>query len=209
LYRRDLWAEADTAVEKTVLRITWGGARLYDRYRELIWDGTVSIEGEGCEIKKVHPFGGLACVPEDRVTQLDAQTVSFQTRTSGDFDGMNLHFAEANDMPRVVRIVLHVEGYVKIGDALAGNPHKPQPEASLIASLDELSAPRGKILHVHGGAELFARAELVPDVELPRRVQGTFEVEGARAGTERAVFVVGREWDGPKVVTSPIFLKYI
>jgi hypothetical protein len=111
LYRRDLWTEADASEGRIVLRITWGGARLYDRYRELAWDGTVSIEGEGCKIKKVHPFGGLTYVPEDRVTQVDDQTVTFQTRTSGDFDGMNLHFAAANDMPRVVRIALNLYVY--------------------------------------------------------------------------------------------------
>ena len=209
LYRRDLWSEANAPERRTVLRITWGGARLYDRYRELIWEGTVSIEGEGCKIKKVHPFGGLTYVPEDRVTQVDDQTVSFRTRTSGDFDGMNLHFADPNGLPSAVRVALKLGGYVKIGNSLAGNPHKPQPRAILIASLDALSAPGGKVLHVHGGAELFARAELVPDVELPRRVRGIFEVEGVLSGTERAVFVVGSECDGAKVVTSPIFLKYV
>ena len=209
LYRRDLWAEADAVGGKTVLRITWGGARLYDRYRESVWEGTVSIEGENCTIQQLHPFGGLMNVPEDQVTQVDDQTVSFRTRTSGDFDGMNLHFSDPKSLPHVVRIVSKLGGYVKIGNVLAGNPHKPQPEASLIATLEELSAPEGKVLDVQGGAELFLKAELVPDVQLPRRVQGKLEIKGDQAGAERAVFVVGREWDGGKVVTSPIFLKYI
>jgi hypothetical protein len=209
LYRRDLWAEAKGANSKPVLRVTWGGARLYDRYRELVWEGTVSLDGESCKIERVYRFGGLTYVPEDQVTQINNKTVSFQTRTSGDFDGMNLHFADTQSIPSTVRIHSKLDGYVKIGDVLAGNPHKLQPEASLTASFEELSAQGGKTVHIRGGAELFLRGELVPDVELPRRVQGTFEVEGAQAGTERAVFAVGREWDGGKVVTSPIFLRYI
>ena len=209
IYRRDLWSEAEIPNSKTILRITWGGARLYDRYRELVWEGKVSLEGESCKIDKVQPFGGLTYVPEDNVTQIDDRTVSFQTRTSGDVDGMNLHFPDAKGLPSVVRIDTKLDGYVKIGNVLAGNPHKPQPEASLVASLDELLVPGGKILHIRGGAELFVRAELVPDVSLPRRAQGNVQVEGAEVGTERAVFVVGREWDGCKVVTSPIFLKYV
>ena len=208
IYRRDLWSEAD-AKAKTVLRITWGGARLYDRYRELIWEGEVSLQGEVCKIQHVQPFGGLTYVPEDQVAQIDDTTVDFKTRTSGDFDGMNLHFSDTNNLPSLVHITSKLDGYVKIGNVLAGNPHKQQPEADLEATLEELAAPGGKIVWIRGGAELFIRAELVPDAQLPRRAKGTFEVAASQAGTELAVFVVGREWDGGKVVTSPIFLKYV
>ena len=206
-YRRNLWAES--GADLTVLRITWGGARLYDRYREAVWDGTVSIEGEGCEVQRVQPFGGVTYIPEEEVILNESRTISFRTRTSGDFDGMNIYFRDARSLPSVVHISSKLGGYVKIGDALAGNPHKLQPQMSLTANLDVLLAPGGKIRNVQGGADLFVRAEMIPDVKLPRRVRGVFEVQRDQASVERAIFIVGREWDGGKVVTSPIFVTYI
>ena len=208
-YFRDLWSKADCGEGKKIVRITWGGARLYDRYREAVWEGTVSVEGDGCEVQKVQSFGGLTYSPEDQISQIDAKTISFQTRTSGDFDGMNLYFGEDHYLPRTIHIEAELGGYVKIGDVFAGNPHKPQPQVSLHASFGEISRAGGKILSVGGGAELFIRLELVPEVELPKRVQGKFEVLEGPVGTQRSIFVIGREWDGGKVVTSPLFITYV
>lgn len=208
IYRRNLWSEGKLESGKKIMRVTWGGSRVYDRYKEVEWKGSIFVEGDNCKILNVQPFGGLAYSPEDQVHQVDTRTVSFHTRTSGDFDGLNLHFDSDDCLPRNVRIDAKLGGYVKIGDALAGNPYKPHPKVTVDASLDETSIAGGKTLSIGGGAELFMRVELIPEMDLPRRVQGKFEVP--RLGTEanRSVFVVGREWDGGKVVTSPIFIKY-
>ena len=74
--------------------------------------------------------------------------------------------------------------------------------------MEELAKSRGKPRRVQGGAELFVRAELVPDIDLPKRVRGNLKLNEASQGQERAVFIIAREWDGGKVVTSPIFLTY-
>ena len=207
-YLRDLWSEAKSEGGKRIVRITWGGARLYDRYKEALWEGTVSVEGDRCEVQRVQPFGGLAHSPEDQVSQIDATTISFQTRTSGDFDGMNLYFGGDSNLPRNLRIEAKLGGYVKIGDVLAGNPHMPHPRVGFEGSLDEISRVGGKSLSIGGGAELFVRAELVPEINLPKRVQGKFEVPRGQVGEERSLFIIGREWDGNKVVTSPMFIAY-
>lgn len=186
-----------------------GGARLYDRYREAVWEGNVVISGEQSAIHRVQPFGGPSYNPEDQVEQIDSQTISFRTRTSGDFDGMNVHFDNASCLPREIHVSAKLGGYVKIGNVLDGNPHVPEPCVEFSATIDELAQAGGKTHQVRGGAELFVRMELVPDMHLPRRVSGKLELNGAAPGTERAVFVVARECDGGKVVTSPIFLNYV
>lgn len=207
-YLRDLWSEAECEEGKRVVRITWGGARLYDRYLEAVWEGMLSVEGDSCEVQRVQPFGGMAHSPEDHVSQIDATTVSFQSRTSGDFDGMNLHFRGDAILRCSIRIEAKLGGYVKIGDVLAGNPHRPHPQVSLHASLDEITRAGGKMLSIEGGAGLFVRVELVPEVNLPKRVQGKFEVSKRQTGENHSIFIIGREWDGGKVVTSPIFITY-
>jgi hypothetical protein len=49
--------------------------------------------------------------------------------------------------------------------------------------------------------------EAVPDAPLPTEVRGTLPVPGV-AGEEKAVYLVGREWFGDKVVSSPVFVKF-
>ncbi|GME34237.1 hypothetical protein GTA08_BOTSDO09529 [Neofusicoccum parvum] len=206
-FERNLWEEHRNGSNKSVFRVTWGGARLYDRYREAVWDGIISIES-GSRIERIQPFGGATYNPEEEITLQDGNRVTFSTRTSGDFDGVNLFF-EGDIPPKSIHISGTLGGYVKIGNALSGNPHKPQPTFDTVVHLDEASQPGGSIYNIHGGAELFIQVQAVPDLTLPRSVCGSFKVNGGEAGEEKAVFLVAREWDGGKVVTSPLFLKYV
>lgn len=208
VFRRDLWRESgDAATEPSVLRITWGGARLYDRYREVVWDGTITVEGT--TIHRVEPFGGISCIAEgEEVTQAGDRHVSFSTRTSGDFDGANILVSDGDLKPASITVRGSVGGYVKVGDVLKGNPHKAQPQFELSARWDDISRPGGKVLDLAGGAELFVRIEAVPDVALPSRVEGTWKAEQSEETPSRAIYFVAREWDGGKVITSPIFIEY-
>jgi hypothetical protein len=100
-FKRDLWAEVGG--ERSTwrkLRVTWGGARLYDRYKETIWSGTITIGGEA-KVISIQPFGGLLDVPEESLQKTSEITVSFATRTNGDFDGVNLLF-ENNIFPDTI-----------------------------------------------------------------------------------------------------------
>ncbi|KAK8220200.1 hypothetical protein IWZ01DRAFT_554725 [Phyllosticta capitalensis] len=199
---RDFWQESEA--DKSLLRVTWGGARLYDRYREAVWEGSITVEG--VTIDRVEAFGGVLVNPEgEEVKLVDPHTVAFSSRTSGDFDGVNIATSNLSSATIIIRGALG--GYVKVGDVLAGNPHNPQPTFALSASWDEILRPGGKVLELAGGADLFVRVEAVPDVALPRRCEGELGVEQGEAG-ERAVYFVTREWDGGKVITSPVFLVY-
>ncbi|KAF2087371.1 hypothetical protein K490DRAFT_65762 [Saccharata proteae CBS 121410] len=207
VFERDLWLEDAAQQSKgSVLRITWGGARLYDRYREAVWDGTISIHGSS-RIQSAEPFGGVSYVPEEVIKQVDGNHVAFSTRTSGDFDGVNLRFAGAP--PDWISVKGTLGGYVKVGNVLNGNPHKAQPEFSFGTMWEEASAAGGQRFEIKGGADLFVRVEAVPDSPLPLEARGTLNLKAMPKGTQRAVYGVGREWDGGKVITSPIFIEYV
>lgn len=91
VWQRHFWSESDKPA--TMLRVTWGGARLFDRYREAIWTGTIDIVGSAA-IAKIKPFGGLEDNPGDQSVQKNDRTVTFKSRTSGDVDGVNIFLAD-------------------------------------------------------------------------------------------------------------------
>ena len=210
ILHRDLQHEASSKVtekKRTKLRIKWGGARLYDRYREAIWHGSILVSG--ATIRNTRPFGGVLDNPDD-IIQLTSETqVTFHTRTSGDFDGVDIFFSDTQ-LPTSISVTGHLEGYVKVGNALAGNPHKPQSEFHLFATGEETARDGGRQIEIAGGVDLFVSAETISDVELPRRVEGQFSITAAsyHDGDRVAVYFVGREYSGGKVITSPIFVEF-
>lgn len=206
IFHRDLIRETATSSpsEWTTVRVTWGGARLYDRYREAVWDG--EIDTSGAEVLKLKKFGGVSYQPEECITQIQPSSVIFQTHTSGDSDGVDLSF-KRDFLPQNIKISGKIGGYVKVGDALKGNPHKAQPTFNLEATLEEALVKGGKSIEIKGGAELFVKVEVVPSEQLPRRVEGSLSFQLRRAQGSRAVYFVGKEWDGAKVITSPLFFS--
>lgn len=66
ILKRHFWSESDKM--PTILRVTWGGARLYDRYREAIWDGTIETTGESSSIINSSPQYSNNCCLGDLCT---------------------------------------------------------------------------------------------------------------------------------------------
>ncbi|KAK7421140.1 hypothetical protein QQZ08_010070 [Neonectria magnoliae] len=211
IFHRNLQQEAaDTAPPSTPrkLRVKWGGARFYDRYREAVWQGSILVDD--ATIAHVQPFGGVLDNPEEEVELRSDTQVVFNTHTSGDFDGVDIYLKADSKLPSSISVSGLLGGYVKVGNALAGNPHQPQPEFTLLATTSEAIQNGGKQLCIKGGVELFVSVEILADVPLPRRVQGDFAVTSSGSGAveNQAVYFVGREFSGGKVITSPIFIEY-
>ncbi|KAI8209601.1 hypothetical protein K4K52_000231 [Colletotrichum sp. SAR 10_76] len=210
ILHRDLQKEAETHATASTprkIRVTWGGARVYDRYREAVWHGSILLPG--AVISHVRPFGGVLHNAEDEVKQLSQNQVVFETRTSGDFDGVDIFLDDTSGIPSTISVSGHLGGYVKVGDALKGNPHNPQPRFSLVATAKDLTQEGGVRDDIVGGADLFVSIDGLLDVPLPKRVEGSFTVKAeSGSGGDRAVYFVGREYGGGKVITSPVFIKY-
>jgi hypothetical protein len=133
--------------------------------------------------------------------------VDFSSKTSGDIDGVNIYL-KSNETPSTITISGSLGGYVKVGNPLSGNPHKPQPSFNIEATWEEVSTVSdGKYVDIRGGAGLFVRIEAVPDLNLPRRVKGTLSLP-PNSQESRSVYLVGREWSSEKVITSPLFINY-
>lgn len=212
IFHRDLQREAELNLPdspRRKLRVKWSGARLYDRYREAVWKGSILISG--ATISHVQPFGGVSDNPEDVIEQVSESQVIFHTRTSGDFDGVDVFFAVGADIPASVSMTGTLEGYVKVGNVLEGNFHRPQPKFSLAVNGKELEQVGGKYIDIEGGAELSVSAEILLDAVLPLRVEGEFTIPANThsIGHQQSVYFVGREFSGGKVLTSPIFIDYI
>ncbi|KAF6791050.1 hypothetical protein CSOJ01_14426 [Colletotrichum sojae] len=210
ILHRDLQKEAEAIVSASTprkIRVTWGGARVYDRYREAVWQGSILVSGVA--ISHVRPFGGVLDNAEDEIKQLSPTQVVFETRTSGDFDGVDIFLDDASGTPTTVSVSGHLGGYVKVGDALKGNPHKAQPRFNLVATGEDLTREGGVRDDIAGGADLFVSIDGLLDVPLPKRVDGSFTVEAEPGSSaDRGVYFVGREYGGGKVITSPVFIKY-
>ncbi|KAL4955485.1 hypothetical protein BDW69DRAFT_204483 [Aspergillus filifer] len=121
IWSRDFWAEAETASPNAqtnkIFRVTWGGACLYDRYREAIWNGTIKLP-DTTSIESITPFGGLEDNPEDYARLTDEQAITFSSKTSGDLDGDNT----ISRCSSTVSTVYGFAGFVE----LALRPPRPQ-----------------------------------------------------------------------------------
>ncbi|KAF4917530.1 hypothetical protein CGCVW01_v009766 [Colletotrichum viniferum] len=114
ILHRDLQKEAETHATASTprkIRVTWGGARVYDRYREAVWHGSILLPG--AEISHVRPFGGVFHNAEDEIKQLSQNQVVFETRTSGDFDGVDIFLDDTSGTPSTISVSGHLGGYVK------------------------------------------------------------------------------------------------
>jgi len=203
VFLRDLQAETGHQSKETrrQIRVKWGGARLYDRYREAVWHGSIIVKG--ATIHHVTTIGGCRDSPEDTVYVVSPTQIAFNTKTSGDFDGVDILFE--GDLPSHISVTGQLGGYVKTGDPLKGKSHLAQPEFRLHANAEE--ATEGKTIDIRGGADLFVSVEKLLDVKLPTRVDGKWTAL-ANSAERMAVYFVGREAAGGKVITSPIFVDY-
>ncbi|MDJ0740503.1 MAG: hypothetical protein QNJ91_12350 [Gammaproteobacteria bacterium] len=200
IWRRNLQQELGYSDRK--IRFRWGGARIKDRYRWAAWKGTITITNA-----VINEFVGLGFEHlEETCWRQSATTVGFKSDTYGDVDAIELDVSHLETAH--IRIEGTIDGYVKVGDPLKGNPfvHCPTFSWELTGKqLIEMSTLQKDL----PGIDMFLAFDRISDSAAPRDVSGNFEVS-AKNGPHghRPVYMVAHQGDDAKVWTSAVFITF-
>jgi len=184
------------------IRIRWGGARIRDRYRWADWKGTITVSNG-----VIHNFSGLGFEhKEENCWRAGPTKIGFSSDTYGDADSVEIELSNLENC--MIKIEGTIDGYVKIGNPLDGNPFVHCPTFSWEISGKELLSG-GTLRKDLGGTELFLAVERMSGASMPREVTGTLDVT-ANNGPHghRPVYFEGRQVDDAKVWTSSMFIKF-
>jgi hypothetical protein len=199
-WRRDLQQELGLSPRK--IRFRWGGARVKDRYRWAAWKGTITITDA-----VVNDFTGRGFEHiEETCWRESATTVGFRSDTYGDVDTIELdvsHLATAK-----IRVEGTIDGYVKVGDPLKGNPfvHCPSFEWEITGA--EL-LERIRLKKDLPGVEMFLAFERMSETPAPRDVSGRLTVDPVNGPHgHRPVYLFARQVDDAKIWTSALFIAF-
>lgn len=200
IWRRELQKELGFSNRK--IRFRWGGARVKDRYRWAVWKGTVTISNA-----VINAFTGLGFEhAEETCWRENATTIGFKSDTYGDVDAIEIDVSHLRTAR--IRVEGTIDGYVKVGDPLKGNPfvHCPRFEWE-ITGAELLEAARLK--RDLPGVDMFLAFERMSDAAAPREVAGTLNID-PRNGPHghRPVYFFGRQVDDAKVWTSALFVTF-
>jgi len=200
LVERNLHQELGYA--ERLIRVRWGGARIRDRYRWASWRGRIRIING-----MIHNFGasGFEHI-EEAAWRTGATDIEFSSDTYGDADNIEIDVSNLAH----ARIVIEgtIDGFVKVGDPLKGNPFVHSPMFHWEISGADLLA-QGTARHELGGTELFLAVERLTDKPLPVDLSGSFEVSAQNSSFGfRPVYVFGRQRDDSKVWTSAQFITF-
>ncbi len=178
--------DAEVGYSPDTVRLRWGGAQVKDRYRWMDWTGTFSVSGSA--IDSVEPWAFQH--GEHRLwTNPSDGNIHFSGRTYGDSQGALVSLRNLRRSNFTI-------------DAVIGPEYDLHWETSGL----ELIESGGVLRQEVGGVDLFISLERLAEKELPRRVEGTFVVEGKDG--QACVYIRGRQRDGQEVWTSPIFIDF-
>ena len=101
-----------------------------------------------------------------------------------------------------------IDGYVKVGNPLDGNPFVHCPTFEWDVSGEQLLA-EGGLRRELGGTEIFLAIERLSDAPMPRDVSGSLEIEPENGPHGfRPVYLQGRQTDDGKAWTSAMYLTF-
>ncbi len=185
-----------------VIRFRWGGARIKDRYRWAAWKGKITISNG--VINKFHGVGFEHS--EETCWRAGPTEIGFSSDTYGDCDAIEIDISNLENCR--IRVEGTIDGYVKVGDPLKGNPFVHCPEFCWEISGKELIEANNARNEL-GGQDLFIAMERMADVELPRDVSGTLDVAPHNGPHGfRPVYFNGRQRDGSQAWTSALFITF-
>lgn len=200
IWERDLQKEVGYSDRR--IRVRWGGARIRDRYRWAVWKGTITIRNG-----VINDFKGQGFEhQEESCWRKGATEIGFRTDTYGDADAVEIDVSNLENC--TIRIEGTIDGYVKVGNPLDGNPFVHCPTFCWEIEGAELLAA-GRMRKELGGAQMFLAFERMSDWPAPREVSGTIEVDPKNGPHgHRAVYFFGRQVDDAKVWSSAMFITF-
>ncbi|GLU34154.1 hypothetical protein WKR88_04715 [Trinickia caryophylli] len=201
IWSRNLHAEL--GFSDRLIRVRWGGARIRDRYRWAAWQGRIRILNGTINRFGAHGLEHL----EETVWREGATDIGFRSDTYGDADSIEI---DVSNLAKA-RIVVEgtIDGFVKVGDPLAGNPFAHAPTFHWETTGAELLAQGGALQFELGGTELFIALERLTEASLPADLAGHFTVapENGPFG-HRPVYFFGRQRNDAKVWSSAQFITF-
>ena len=135
-----------------------------------------------------------------------ATDIEFRSDTYGDADSIEINVSHL----ATAKIVIEgtIDGFVKVGDPLAGNPFAHAPAFHFEISGAELLA-QGSATYALGGTELFVAVERLTDKPLPVDLSGSVEIDAKNGPFGfRPVYFFGRQRDDSKVWSSAQFITF-
>ncbi|MDX1409054.1 MAG: hypothetical protein R3330_12990, partial [Saprospiraceae bacterium] len=200
IWRRNLHEEL--GYSERLIRLRWGGARIKDRYRWADWKGEIDIRNG-----IINHFTGYGFEHNEETCYRKSRTsLGFRSDTYGDADSIVMDVT--NIAASTITVRGTIDGYVKVGNPLDGNPFAHCPEFELQFSGAEL-LERSVIRKELGGTELFIAVERMSEAPLPRDVSGTLQInpENGPHGF-RPVYLMGRQLDDAKAWASAMFIEF-
>ncbi len=200
IWRRNLQEEYGYSERK--IRFRWGGARVKDRYRWAAWKGKITITNA-----VINAFSGRGFEHIEETCWREGPTqIGFRSDTYGDVDAIEIdvsHLASAT-----IRVEGTIDGYVKVGDPLKGNPFVHCPAFSWEISGEQL-LDQARLHRDLPGIEMFLAFERMSERTMPREVDGTLDIDPHNGPHGfRPVYFLARQIDDAKVWTSAMFITF-
>lgn len=200
IWSRNLQKEAGYSERR--IRLRWGGARIKDRYRWADWKGTITITNGVINSFMAYGFEH----GEETCGRASPTQIRFRSDTYGDADAIDIDVSNLANCR--IKVEGTIDGYVKVGNPLDGNPFVHCPTFEWEITGQEL-LNGGALRKELGGTELFLALERLSDQAMPREVSGKFKVKaGNGPHGHRPVYLAGRQIDDGKVWTSAMFIKF-
>lgn len=195
LMTRNLHEETGYSNER--IRLSWGGARIRDRYRWAEWTGHMEVVGG-----RISEYSEWALEhPEKYVRRgksspgVGPHRLEWRTNTFGDSDGVEMKVRDLAKAQFKVRI--HIGAYSDL-------PELNREEIWEFSGKEVLES--GNLRKELGGEGLHLAVQRLSENPPPRDVNGTLSIEPQEKPS--AIYVHARQSDDHHVWTSPLFVNW-
>ncbi len=166
--------------DPSLIRVAWGGNRLRSRKRYADWSGNLTLTGGKIVSAKGFAFDN----PAEGITGWNERSVSWQSHTSGDIDGVIVEV----DAPDSARLCFD------------------SPVTKFSLDLSRIRATEQRI--DAGGVDLFVSLSTVPRKPNPSEIEATHK-DTPPQGVCVPYYVRVMQSDGEMAWSSPIFVTYV